>query len=91
MNQARAFYLVITASMVGGLVMNLLGLNAVRALYFSAILNGLAAPPLIVLVWLLARSKRVLGEHSSGVLSQTGMLLAAGTSVALPVLMLFAR
>lgn len=91
MNQARAFYLVITASMVGGLVMNLLGLNAVRALYFSAILNGLAAPPLIVLVWLLARSKRVLGEHSSGFLSQTGMLLAAGTSVALPVLMLFAR
>ena len=91
MRQARAFYLVIAGSMVGGLVMNLVGLNAVRALYFSAILNGLAAPPLIILVWLLARSRTVLGEHTSGPVSQTGLLMAAGASITLPVLMLFAR
>ena len=91
MNQARAFYLVIIASMLGGLLMNLLGLNAVRALYFSAILNGLAAPPLIVLVWLLARSRKVLGEHTSGWVSQTGLLLAAGSSIALPLLLIFAH
>ena len=54
LSQAKAFYLVIVVSMVGGLLMNLFGLNAVRALYLSAILNGLAAPPLIILVWLLA-------------------------------------
>ena len=90
-NQARAFYLVIIASMLGGLLMNLLGLNAVRALYFSAILNGLAAPPLIVLVWLLARSRKVLGEHTSGWVSQTGLLLAAGSSIVLPLLLIFAH
>ncbi len=89
--QARAFYAVIIGSMVAGLLMNLLGLNAVRALYLSAILNGLAAPPLIVIVWLLARSPEVLGVHRSGRVSQTGLLAAAAISTALPVLLLVAR
>ena len=91
LSQAKAFYVVIIASMMGGLLMTLVGLNAVRALYYSAILNGLAAPPLIVLVWLLARSSDVLGEHRSGRWSQTGLLAAAAVSTALPVLLLLAH
>ena len=91
LSQAKAFYLVIVISMVGGLLMNLFGLNAVRALYLSAILNGLAAPPLIVLVWLLARSQDVLGEHRSGKVSQTGLIIAAVISGGLPILLIFAR
>ncbi|MFZ9426592.1 MAG: NRAMP family divalent metal transporter [Ilumatobacteraceae bacterium] len=91
LSQAKAFYLVIIGSMIGGLCMNLFGLNAVRALYFSAILNGLAAPPLILLVWLLARSEKVLGEHRSGWLSQSGLLAAAVISGGLPILLLVAR
>ena len=91
LSQAKAFYLVIVVSMVGGLLMNLFGLNAVRALYLSAILNGLAAPPLIILVWLLARSEEVLGDHRSGKVSQTGLLTAAIISGGLPILLIFAR
>ncbi len=91
LSQAKAFYLVIVFSMLGGLMMNLFGLNAVRALYLSAILNGLAAPPLIILVLLLARSKNVLGEHRSGKVSQTGLLTAAIISGGLPILLIFAR
>ena len=91
LSQAQAFYLVIVVSMVGGLLMNLFGLNAVRALYLSAILNGLAAPPLIILVWLLARSEEVLGDHRSGKVSQTGLLSAAIISGGLPILLIFAR
>ena len=91
LSQAKAFYLVIVVSMAGGLLMNLLGLNAVRALYLSAILNGLAAPPLIVLVWLLARSQDVLGDHRSGRVSQTGLMTAAIISGGLPILLIFAR
>lgn len=91
LSQAKAFYFVIVASMFGGLLMNLLGLDAVRALYLSAILNGLTAPPLIILVWLLARSKDVLGEHRSGKISQTGLITAAIISSGLPILLIFAR
>ncbi len=91
LSQARAFYGVIVASMVAGVAMNLLGLDPVRALYWSAILNGLAAPPLIVIIFLLARRRNVLGEHASGKLSQATVVAAAVLSAALPILYLLAR
>ena len=91
LSQARAFYGVIVSSMVAGVAMNLLGLDPVRALYWSAILNGLAAPPLIVIIFLLARRRNVLGEHASGRLSQATVVAAAVLSAALPILYLLAR
>lgn len=91
MSQARAFYWVIIASMVAGMVMNVLGLDPVRGLYWSAILNGVAAPPLIFMIFLLARKRSVLGVHASGKLSQLVVAGAAVLSAALPILYLFAR
>lgn len=91
MSQARAFYWVIVASMLAGIAMNLLGLDPVRGLYWSAVLNGIAAPPLIVMIFLLARKRSLLGPHASGPLSQVVVALAALLSAALPVLYLFAR
>lgn len=90
MTQAKAFYLVILGSMVLGLMFNFFGLNPVRALYWSAILNGLAAPPLIVMILVLSRRRHVLGDHISGRVS-TG-LVAAGALVSsiVPALYLFA-
>ena len=89
MSQAKAFYGVIVGSMGLGLLMNFSGLNPVRALYWSAILNGLAAPPLIVMIWMLSRRQSILGEHASGRLSQSFMALAVLVSTGLPILYLF--
>ena len=86
--QARAFYGVISFSMLAGLVMNLAGLDSVRALYWSAILNGVVAGPLIVLVWILSRSGRVMGEHRSGKPSQIFVGIAAVIALVLPFLLL---
>ena len=91
MSQARAFYLVIMGSMVVGLVMNFVGLNPVRALYWAAIMNGLAAPPLIVMILVLSRRPHVLGHHVSGRASTVLVSLAAVMSTALPVLYFLAR
>lgn len=85
LSQARAFYMVIVVSMCLGMVMNLVGLDSVRALYWSAILNGVAAPPLIVMIWILSRRESVLGKRKSGRLSSTFVGLAALISAALPV------
>jgi Mn2+/Fe2+ NRAMP family transporter len=49
--------------MIIGLALNLLQFNAVRMLFWSAVLNGLLAPPLIVLVILLTSDRRVMGER----------------------------
>lgn len=91
MSQARAFYWVILGSMFAGMAMNLAGLDPVRGLYWSAILNGIAAPPLILMIFVLARRRSVLGANASGPLSQAVVLCAALLSAALPVAYLFAR
>jgi NRAMP (natural resistance-associated macrophage protein)-like metal ion transporter len=61
--KARAFYAVMAAAMVLGFALNYIGLNAVKMLFWSAVINGLLAPPLILLVILLTSSRKVMGEH----------------------------
>ena len=84
MHEAPAFYGIIVAGVVGGVAMNLLGLPAVKALYWSAVANGFAAPPLMLLINLLASSKDLMGDKVSGGLSKlwlwlgTGIMFAAG-------------
>ncbi|HKE54137.1 MAG TPA: divalent metal cation transporter [Actinomycetota bacterium] len=72
--QAPGFYGLIGGAIVIGLAINFLGIDPIRALYVSAILNGLAAPPLILLMLILANAKS--GRHRSGWLSNT-LLVAA--------------
>jgi len=60
---ARKFYAVMAVAMALGLVLNYLGLNAVKMLFWSAVINGLLAPPLILLVILLTSSQKVMGKR----------------------------
>jgi Mn2+/Fe2+ NRAMP family transporter len=64
-NQARKFYAVMAVAMVLGLALNFFGLNAVKMLFFSAVMNGLLAPPLILLVILLTSSRKVMGQRTN--------------------------
>jgi NRAMP (natural resistance-associated macrophage protein)-like metal ion transporter len=91
MSQAKAFYMVIVGSMMLGLGMNMAGLDPVRSLYWSAILNGLSAPPLIVMILILSRRKHVMGEHTSGRVSTTLVAVAAAVSSVLPLAYFFAK
>ena len=91
MSQAKAFYVVIVGSMLLGLGMNIAGLDPVRSLYWSAILNGLAAPPLIVMILILSRRKHVMDEHVSGKVSTTFVAMAALMSSVLPILYFIAK
>ena len=47
----------------GKLVLNFAGFNAVKMLFWSAVINGLLAPPLILLVILLTSSRKVMGKR----------------------------
>jgi Mn2+/Fe2+ NRAMP family transporter len=62
---SRKFYGVIAISMVLGLVLDFVGFNAVKMLFYSAVLNGILAPPLIVLVVLLTSNPAVMGGRVS--------------------------
>jgi len=62
-SSAPQFYGVLALSVLVGLALVYAGLNAVKMLFWSAILNGLLAPPLVVLVVLLTSDITVMGPH----------------------------
>jgi NRAMP (natural resistance-associated macrophage protein)-like metal ion transporter len=63
--RSRNFYAVIAAGLALGLAFNYVGFNAVSMLFWSAVLNGVLAPPLIVIVLLLTNSRKVMGARSN--------------------------
>jgi NRAMP (natural resistance-associated macrophage protein)-like metal ion transporter len=65
---AHGFYGVIAVAMALGLGLNYAGLNAVKMLFWAAVLNGALAPPLLVLVVLLTSRADVMGERRNGTL-----------------------
>jgi NRAMP (natural resistance-associated macrophage protein)-like metal ion transporter len=60
---AKHFYLVIGASTIVGLLINYLGVNPVKALFWTAVINGFLAPPLLVLIMLIANNEAVMGQR----------------------------
>ena len=60
--EAKAFYGVIALATAGGVALNFIGLDPMRALYWAAVVNGLLAPPLMVVTMLIARNRKVMGE-----------------------------
>lgn len=62
---APKFYAVIAIALALGLALNYAGLNAVRMLFWAAVLNGMLAPPLIVLVVLLTSNPKVMGVRTN--------------------------
>jgi NRAMP (natural resistance-associated macrophage protein)-like metal ion transporter len=62
----RKFYGVLAVAVCGGFFLDLLHINSVKMLFASAVLNGVLAPPLIVLVLLLTSDRTVMGEWTNG-------------------------
>lgn len=80
---ARRFYAVLAVAMVGGLVINFVGLDAVKMMFWAAVINGALAPPLILLVILLTSNRQVMGAHvNSPLLRYLGWLTFAVMSAA---------
>ncbi|MEY2420715.1 MAG: hypothetical protein QOI95_782 [Acidimicrobiaceae bacterium] len=89
LRQAPGFYGVLVAAMSVGIALNFVGINPIRALVLSAVLNGLAAPPILILLLLLSRSS-VVGEHRARWLSTSLVATAALLMTALPIWYLLA-
>ncbi|KKR34393.1 MAG: Natural resistance-associated macrophage protein, partial [Candidatus Gottesmanbacteria bacterium GW2011_GWC2_39_8] len=65
LTEAKVFYFTIAAATLIGLAINLLRINAIAALYYAAIVNGIIAVPLIFIIIRLANDKRIVGEFKS--------------------------
>jgi len=64
--EAKAFYGVIAMATLGGIALNLIEIDAMKALYWAAVVNGLLAPPLMVVTMLIARNRKVMGSLRIG-------------------------
>lgn len=64
---AVKFYAVIAVSIVVGLAFDFAGFNAVKMLFWSAILNGLLAPPLVIMIVLLTGDRKVMGNRVNSI------------------------
>ena len=64
-NKAKGFYGIIIISMFVGLGINFIGINPIRALYYAAIVNGLASPLLMYYIFKIGRNKKIMGQFTS--------------------------
>jgi len=80
LKQARWFYSLILASMGVGVALDLIGINPVKALYWTAVLNGLLAPFLLVGILMVAADKKLMQGQPS---SRLGWIVVALTTVAM--------
>ena len=82
-NSARRFYAVVAIAMGVGLLLDVIGINAVAMLFWSAVVNGVLAPPLIILVLLLTSDREVMGARANPpLLRWVGWATAATMSAA---------
>jgi len=64
--RAKLFYGVIAASTLVGMLINFLGINPISALFWTAVINGFLAPPLLVVIMLIANNRKVMGDRVNG-------------------------
>ena len=65
LHEAYAFYGIIIISMLVGLGINFLGINPIKALIYSAVGNGLAAPVILFLIVLISSNRKVMGRWTN--------------------------
>jgi NRAMP (natural resistance-associated macrophage protein)-like metal ion transporter len=62
--QAPKFYGVLAAAMIIGIALNFFGMNPIRALYWSAVINGVVAVPLMAMLMIMSANAAIVKEFS---------------------------
>jgi Mn2+/Fe2+ NRAMP family transporter len=94
-SKARGFYGIIIVSMVVGFSITAVGVNPIRALYYAAILNGIAAPFLMFFIFRLGRDPKVMHDFTNprwvNIWGTIATVLMGGAALVLIVLTLAGR
>jgi len=70
LKSARAFYGVIIASVVAGITLDFISVNPLKALFWTAVINGLLAPFLLVGLVIVASDETLIKKQPSSILSR---------------------
>ncbi len=89
LKEANAFYGIIIISTFLGVALNFIGIDPIKALIFAAVVNGIVAPVILVLIVFLSSNKKVMGERVNHPLATgfgfliTGLMALAGIATIL--------
>ncbi len=73
--EAKAFYATIAVATIAGLTLNYVGIDPIKALYWAAVVNGILAAPLMVVMMLISTNSKIVGKLAvSGRLAICGWL-----------------
>jgi NRAMP (natural resistance-associated macrophage protein)-like metal ion transporter len=61
--EARAFYLTLVGATVMGTMISFAGINPIKALFWSAAINGIIAVPMMFVMMIMASSQRIMGDY----------------------------
>jgi Mn2+/Fe2+ NRAMP family transporter len=76
-----------------GLALNFLGINPMRALYYAAVLNGVIAPPLMIMIMHIGGSAKIMKDRTNKGWTKavgwtaTGIMTVAALALAFQLLM----
>ncbi len=87
--KAKGFYSVIVLSTLIGVLMNFSGIDPIKALIYTAVLNGVASVPLIFIVLKITNNKKIMGKYTNGFFAK-GALWICVIALAITVLSMFA-
>ena len=89
-HQARGFYAIVALATIGGVALDFVGVDPIRALFWAAVINGVAAPPIMMVMMLLAGDSRVLGKFAvRRWLKMFGWLATVAMALAVAAMLLF--
>ena len=66
LHEAKEFYAIIALATVGGVALNFTPIDPIKALFWSAVINGVIALPIMIVMMLLGSSERVMGQFRIG-------------------------
>jgi Mn2+/Fe2+ NRAMP family transporter len=88
--RARRFYTVFAAAVAIGIALDIVNASPIRMLFLSALVNGLAAPPLLLVIMMVANDEKVMGTRTNppilNILGWSTTVLMAAAAVALLVM-----
>jgi NRAMP (natural resistance-associated macrophage protein)-like metal ion transporter len=88
-HRAKRFYAMIAVPTLTGMLINFVGINPIKALFWTAVINGFLASPILVVVMLVANNETIMGERVNGFWTNalgwliTAVMFAAAIGLAL--------
>ena len=83
------FYIVLTASLLVGLVFALMRIDPIKLIFYANVFTGVLAPVMVIYLIVIGNSHKIMGEHKLGWLTNFFLALTALVLVASSVLFFY--